>query len=119
MRRSRFVVAALLAAGSVGCFDLTTNASEIVAIEFPDLPSPAVVAGDTLRDSTGKAVVLNARLFDAAGDEVTGQPVQFFTTDDGCINVCGVRDLNACGRSHQSIKVRRCQHENIRGCGLR
>src|SRR6185295_18419700 len=106
--------AALLAAGGVGCIDLTTNASEIVAIEFPDLPSPSVVAGDTLRDSTGKAVVLNARLFDAAGDEVTGQPVQFFTTDTtisivsgnyliGRVAADGVGRLVASGAGLQSI----------------
>jgi hypothetical protein len=78
MRRRRLLLVALL---STGCIALTTNPSEIVVIDFPDLPSPAVVAGDTLRDSAGKAVVLTARLFDAAGDEVTGQPLQFFTPD--------------------------------------
>jgi hypothetical protein len=113
VRRSRLVVAALLAAGT-GCIDLTSNPSEIVAIEFPDLPSPAVVAGDTLRDSTGKAAVLNARLFNAEGVEVAGQPVQFFTADTtisivtgnylvGRVSADGVGRLVAAGAGLQSI----------------
>ena len=114
MKRSRWLVAALFAAAGAGCIDLTTNAREIVAIEFPDLPSPAVVAGDTLRDSTGKAVVLNARLFDASGGEVTGQAVQFITTDTtisiasgnyliGRTSADGVGHLVASGAGLQSI----------------
>ena len=58
------------------CIDLTTDLDEIVAIEFAALPWPSVVAGDTLRDASGAAAPLTARLFDADGDVVTG-PVEF------------------------------------------
>ena len=60
------------------CIDLSTDPDEIVAITLDELPWPSVVAGDTLRDSTGAVAPLSARLFDADGDEVTG-PVDFFT----------------------------------------
>lgn len=69
-------VAAAATILSAACIDLTTDPDEIVAIEFGALPWPSVVAGDTLRDASGAAAPLVARLFDADGDVVTG-PVDF------------------------------------------
>jgi hypothetical protein len=71
------------------CIDLTTDPDEIVAIEFSELPWPAVVAGDTLRDATGAAAPLTAKLFDADGDLVTG-PVEFLVQRGGVRVVNGV-----------------------------
>lgn len=64
-----FVAATMVVAA---CIDLSTDPDEIVAIEFTNLPWPSVVAGDTLRDSSGNVAPLVARLFDGDGDEVTG-----------------------------------------------
>lgn len=58
------------------CIDLSTDPAEISAIEFAQLPWPSIVAGDTLRDESGVAAPLAARLFDGKGDIVTG-PVEF------------------------------------------
>ena len=69
-RRSGAFVAATIVVAA--CIDLSTDPDEIVAIEFTDLPWPSVVAGDTLRDSSGNVAPLVARLFDGDGDEVTG-----------------------------------------------
>ena len=70
------VVAATL--GVAACLDYTTDPDEVAAIEFVTLPSPSIVAGDTLRDATsGVAVPLVARLFNGDGEEITG-PVEFF-----------------------------------------
>jgi hypothetical protein len=63
------------------CIDLSTDPDEIVAIEFPLLPLPSVVAGDTLRDATGAVFPLVARLFDAEGNLVSGAPVEFLSRD--------------------------------------
>jgi len=63
---------------AAACIDLTTDPNEIVAIEFADLPWPSIVAGDTLRDSTGAVAPLAARLFSGDGDLVDG-PVEFLT----------------------------------------
>jgi hypothetical protein len=71
----------LLAAALLGCIDLSTDPDEIVAIEFPLLPAPAMVAGDTLRDTMGAVFPLVARLFDASGNEVAGTPVEFLSRD--------------------------------------
>ena len=79
MKRRRWLAMAALLAGA-GCLDLSTDPDEIVAIEFNELPWPSIVAGDTLRDSTGAVATLGARLLDGDGDEVTG-PVEFLSQD--------------------------------------
>ena len=53
------------------------------ALEFNRLPWPAVVAGDTLRDSTGAVAPLRAFVFDAAGRPLADAPTQFVALDTG------------------------------------
>ena len=64
-----------------GCVDLSTDPNEIVAIEFSPLPYPAVVLGDSLRDSLGVAKALTGQLFDGSGGLVSKTPLTFFTLD--------------------------------------
>jgi hypothetical protein len=75
----RLGLVALVAAA--GCIDLSVDPDEIVSIEFVEPPWPSVVAGDTLRDSSGRAAPLTARLFNADGDVVSGSPVTFIPRD--------------------------------------
>ena len=63
--------------GVAACLDYSTDPDEVVAIEFEPLPSPSIVAGDTLRDASGAVVPMAAKLFNGNGEEVTG-PVEFF-----------------------------------------
>lgn len=81
-RRAALLVtlAGAAAIGSAGCIDLSTDPDEIVAIQMDELPWPAVVAGDTLRDAMGVAAPLGAQVFDAAGDLVD-IPVEFIARD--------------------------------------
>jgi hypothetical protein len=79
MRLLKHVLVATLTF-SVGCIDLSTDPDEIVAIEFSELPWPSIVAGDTLRNESGIAAALVARLFDGDGDLVDG-PVEFLVQD--------------------------------------
>ena len=72
--RSGFVAATI---GVAACLDYSTDPDEVAAIEFAPLPTPSVVAGDTLRDATGAVAPLVARLFNGDGEEITG-PVEFF-----------------------------------------
>jgi hypothetical protein len=60
-RRGAFIVAGCLAAGisTASCFEFGTGVS-VVELTFNQLPGPAVVVGDTLRDSTGAATQLTA-----------------------------------------------------------
>lgn len=75
-RRLGRVIAATIVA--TACFDLSTDPDEVVAIEFAEFPWPSIVAGDTLRDSSGAVAPLVVRLFGGDGDVVTA-PVEFLT----------------------------------------
>ena len=65
---------------AAACVDLSTDLDAVAAIEFGELAWPSIVAGDTLRDSTGAAARLRARLYDGNGDEVTAE-VEFISQD--------------------------------------
>jgi hypothetical protein len=61
------------------------------ALEFTRLPWPSVVAGDTLRDSTGLSAAPQALVLDARGDTVRNSPVTFVVLDSGVRLVSGNR----------------------------
>ena len=74
----------LLAAPTVwsACLDFSTSPDELMYLTFDRLPFPSVVAGDTLRDSTGVAATLTARAFAASGDQIQGAPLRFYALGD-------------------------------------
>ena len=79
MNPRRPILAAL--AGAVvaaACSELGTDPSGVVAIEFAAPLQPAVVIGDSLRDTTGAVVPLRAIVYDADGDTIADAPVRFF-----------------------------------------
>lgn len=85
MRAARLAVPLLVAAAAAagGCTDVGTNPNLAVAIEFDTLPFPAVVAGDTLRDSLGRAAPLHALAFNSSGALIANAPVQYIALDTG------------------------------------
>lgn len=74
MRAVRVLVAGLLAAA---CTDIDTGPNVAASIEFPALPFPAVVAGDTLRDTSGVAAPLRAMVFNSDNEEIVDAPVRY------------------------------------------
>ena len=74
MRAVRVLVAGLLAAA---CTDVDTGPNVAGSIEFPALPFPAVVAGDTLRDTSGVAAPLRAIVFNSDNEEIVDAPVRY------------------------------------------
>ena len=100
MKRGLGRAVAALVVVATACIDLSTDPDEIVAIEFPELPWPSIVAGDTLRDASGKVVPLTVRLLGGDGDVVTG-PVEFLTQQSSIHVTTGdllVADDSATGR---------------------
>lgn len=71
-------VGVVAAAAAHACTDLPTGAETPFSIAFNSAPAPGVVVGDTLRDSTGAAARLSARVFNLDGDELSGSPAGFF-----------------------------------------
>lgn len=72
-----------VAAGIGGCTGVNTSPTHVAALQFDALPSPAVVAGDTLRDSLGLAAPLGAIAFNGSGAHIADAPVQYIALDTG------------------------------------
>lgn len=82
--RHRAIVPALLAvatAAAAACSEIGTDPSSAVSIRFDTLPALAVVEGDTLRDSLGRAARITATAFNSSGDTVRGATFNFFARD--------------------------------------
>lgn len=60
-------------------------AGQPASIAFEELPAPAVVAGDTLRDASGAPAPLRASVLDARNNPVTDAPVRFVAIDEGLL----------------------------------
>lgn len=99
------MAAALVSAAVLGaCHDLGTAPDGIVALTFDTLPYPSVVAGDTMRDSLGRAAKLNAIAFNADGKVITGAPVHYVALDTG-VDITSGGYLVATTRSGGTIRV--------------
>lgn len=82
-RRWRWLVVASLVAGS--CTEINTGADHVASLVFDTFPSPAVVTGDTLRDSLGLATPLQALAYNNRGDVVGATPIQYIALDTGVV----------------------------------
>jgi len=80
-RAARRAVA--VAALALACTDVSTSPTHVASLEFDSLPFPAVVTGDTLRDSLGLAAPLRALAFNASGAVIPDAPIQYITLDTG------------------------------------
>ena len=67
--------------GCSACTNIPTSDNAVLAIEIDTLPAPAVVVNDTLRDSTGKASPISARIFNFKGNVITTADVRFHALD--------------------------------------
>lgn len=75
------IVAIAAAAGS--CTEISTNPTTVAAIEFDTLPYPAIVTGDSLRDSLGNAVPLRATAFNGSGAVIPNPAITYLALDSG------------------------------------
>ncbi len=73
----------LIAAIAGSCTEITTNPSIVTALEFDSLPYPAVVTGDSLRDSLGNVVPLRAIAFNSAGNVIANAGFTYLALDSG------------------------------------
>jgi hypothetical protein len=76
-----FATGAVLLSGAAACIDLSVDPDAVGSIEFPPLPSPSVISGDTLRDTTGVPYPLAAVVYAANGDVLSDRAVTFLSTD--------------------------------------
>lgn len=86
MRRARKTITSILAAAAwwlVSCREVPAPEGGVFSISTLQLPSPGVVAGDTMRDSTGIVAPLRVIAYNLAGDTVQNAVVRFVVLDTG------------------------------------
>jgi hypothetical protein len=76
-------LAVVFAAVTGSCTDVNVSPSVATALEFDSLPYPAVVTGDTLRDSLGVPAALHAIAFNGAGNVISSASVAYLALDSG------------------------------------
>lgn len=85
------------------CTDVSAPADHVAALTFGQLPAPAVVAGDTLRDSLGIVAPLSAVAYNSAGDPIPGAEIQFIALDTGV--TIGPRGTVFANRTSGSVRI--------------
>ena len=85
IRRLPSLLAFLTAVAAVACTKVGTDPAAPVAIELDPPPLPALVIGDSLRDSTGRAVPLAARALNFREEVIPDAPIRFIALDTGVI----------------------------------
>lgn len=73
----------LLATLTLACAELGTTPGRAAAIDFTGFPYPAVITGDSLRDSLGVVTPLAATAYDARGAVIAGATLTFVSPDTG------------------------------------
>jgi hypothetical protein len=75
------IVAMLATIGAISCTKVGTDPTVPVAIEFFGPPLPSVVLGDSMRDTSGKAVPLRATVFNSDDQPIPDAPIHFLALD--------------------------------------
>jgi hypothetical protein len=65
------------------CTEIPTSESAVLSLAFDSLPAPAVVLGDTLRDTTGRATPVSATVYNFQGNVVSNPPLRYQALDRG------------------------------------
>lgn len=81
--RPLWIAAGAVAWWLVSCRELGSPAGGVASVSRVVLPSPSVVVGDTLRDSTGVVAPMRVIAFGAHGDTIANPPTTFVVLDTG------------------------------------
>lgn len=77
------IIAGLLALTIASCTDIPTSDNAVLSVAPDSLPAPAVVLGDTLRDTTGRAVPIHATAYNFKGVVIAKATERFHSLDAG------------------------------------
>jgi hypothetical protein len=78
-------IAGALCAGVIAACSSVGDPDVPFALEFTRLPWPAIVYGDTLRDSTGAVAPLSAIVLNSVGDTLRSATPAYVTLDTGLV----------------------------------
>ena len=90
-RARRTVIAALTIAGwwAVSCREIPAPEGGVMSLSAVQLASPGMVAGDTLRDSTGAVAPLRVTVYGFDGEPLDPQPAVSFVVLDSVSHLAG------------------------------
>lgn len=85
VRQRALVIAVAVASAwaAAACTNIPTADNAVLSLSVDSLPAPAVVLGDTLRDSTGRAAPLHATVYNFKGAVISSAPLRFQALDRG------------------------------------
>ena len=83
MKRGAFALPLAVIAGAVvlACVEIPTGTDDVLSFEVNPLPSPSVIAGDTLRDTLGVVAPIRVTAFNYQGEEVEDIAARFRAFD--------------------------------------
>ena len=83
MKRGAFALPLAVIAGAVvlACVEIPTGTDDVLSFEVNPLPSPSVIAGDTLRDTLGVVAPIRVTAFNSQGEEVEDIAARFRAFD--------------------------------------
>jgi hypothetical protein len=83
VKRSAFALPLTVIAGALflACVEIPTGAEEVLSFEIDPLPSPSVVAGDSLRDTLGVVTPISVTAFNYQGQVVENVAARFRALD--------------------------------------
>jgi hypothetical protein len=77
-----WAVAALAVCAVASCSD-ANGPGGVLSLQFDKVPMPALVLGDSLRDTLGVAAPLRAHAFGSGTTELAGVPIRYMSLDTG------------------------------------
>jgi len=81
MRKTAVVALAAIGWWALSCKDIPAPEEGILSLSPVQLPSPGLVVGDTMRDSTGVAAPLRVVAYGVSGDTVAAPSLKFVVID--------------------------------------
>ena len=83
MKRSAIALPLTLVASAIllACTDIPTGSDDILSFQLNALPSPSVVVGDTLRDSSGVVTPVTVTAFNYENEVIESVPARFRALD--------------------------------------
>lgn len=87
------------------CTKVPTDPSVVFSLAIDSLPSPSVVAGDTLRDTTGHVHPLTGRAFSVQGQVLTSVRVRFISLSPHQLTIDSANHAFGAGTGDSIVRV--------------
>jgi hypothetical protein len=102
---ARLSLVVFAAALTVTCTKIPTDPNEVFSLAVDSLPGPSVVAGDTLRDTTGVVAPLTGRAYNIQGHVLTSVLVRFISLSPNQLTIDAQNHALGAGNGDSIVRV--------------